>query len=39
MRDTLHWSVRKLLNESGGLKMAARKKLLGFDSNEMTWEE
>jgi len=39
MRDTLHWTIRKLLNESGSLKIAARKKLLGFDSNEMTWEE
>lgn len=39
MRDTLHWSIRKLLNESSSLKIAARKKLLGFDSNEMTWEE
>lgn len=39
MRDTLHWSIRKLLTESGGLKMAARKKLLGFESNEITWEE
>lgn len=39
MRDTLDWSIRKLLTESSGLKMAAKKKLLGFDSNEMTWEE
>ena len=39
MRDTFHWSIRKLLIESSNQKIIARKKLLCLEPNEMTNEE
>jgi len=39
MRDTFHWSIRKLLIESSNQKIIAKKKLLCLEPNEMTHEE
>lgn len=39
MRDTFHWSIRKLLIESSNQKIVARRKLLCLEPNEMTYEE
>ena len=39
IRDTLHWSIRKLLNESINLKILAKKKLFNIEITELTFEE
>lgn len=39
IRDTFHWSIRKLLIESSNQKLVARRKLLCLEPNEMTHEE
>lgn len=39
IRDTFHWSIRKLLIESSNQKIIARRKLLCLEPNEMTNEE
>jgi endopeptidase La len=39
IRDTLHWSIRKLLNESSNLKILAKKKLFNIEITELTYEE
>ena len=39
IRDSLHWTIRKLLNDSSTLKMIAKKKLLSIDDYDLCFEE
>jgi hypothetical protein len=39
IRDTLHWSIRKLLNETINLKIMAKNKLFNSVVNDISYEE
>jgi hypothetical protein len=39
IRDTLHWSIRKLLNDTTSLKIIAKNKLFNSPINDISYEE